>query len=204
MTPAVRARVSQVLLRAGTEGLPHGLASEVRATISEDSIARIEASNAFSWIALDEHLPIVEGIRRVLGDAEYRARMEHATHTLLGDSLLHGLALAAVRHVGATPNGLLRFASVGFGATFRACGTLVHREIDRGHARVSLVGFPAPALESGTFALGLAGTLDAVIGFAGQFGRTMIVDASGGRATFELSWQPNRSSEPAPHSDAAP
>jgi hypothetical protein len=192
MTPAVRAHVSQVLLRAGTERLSPDAIGALRIAMPPGAFEIVESSSAFAWIPLASHLLLVEGLRRALGDEEYRERMRLATTSLLEDAMLRGLVDAAVRHVGATPNGLLRFASAGFGATFRACGTLIHREIDRGRARVLLVGFPVDASVTGTFALGLAGSLDAVIELAGQVGRTSIVaeESSSERVTFELAWGP--------------
>jgi hypothetical protein len=159
-----------------------------RRHLPADTLSVIEGASAFSWVPLRHHLVVLEAVRSELGDVAFRQLAREGSSKMLDESAFRTLIEAAFRMIGVSPRSLLRMASKGWEVAFRLCGTLIHRDLPGDASDVVLLSFPGSGREAETFALGLAGTFDALVKMAGRSGVVEFDAHDPTRIEFMVRW----------------
>jgi hypothetical protein len=161
--PEVRASVTQGYLRVFREQTT-ATAERIESGVPGGT-GPIDDMPRLSWLPLETHMQLLESAHVAVGDDRFRLSSRHATRQSFDAPPLTGLVQTAARLFQVSPAGLLRWAPRGWAASFRNAGSV---EVDTGQqeSTVRIQNFPQAHARSGTFAIGFAGTLEAILEYA--------------------------------------
>jgi len=188
MTPSVRGSVARGGLEQSLLAMGPSAGERFRRKLPLDTLSAVEGASAFGWVPLRHHMVVLQAVRSELGDVAFRQLARDGSSKMLDESAFRTLIEAAFRMIGVSPRSLLRMASKGWDVAFRLCGTLIHREQGADGSDVVLLSFPGSGREAETFALGLAGTFDALVKMAGRSGSVQYDAHDPTRIEFAVRW----------------
>jgi hypothetical protein len=188
-SPAVRATSLKAMVLAA-QRLPAPAAGAFERRLPPDVAARIESAVATDWLPLEVQMEVIEALWAVLGERRYR---EYSTELMLEHTrlpLLSASVATAIRLLGATPNGLLKWVPRAWSTVFRGYGTIEHEPCAPDRARLTLRGLPQRYATSRPAASGLVGTFAGFLRLCNVVGAVTLNDegAARGVLVYELDW----------------
>lgn len=132
---------------------------------------RVHDADHSTWIPFEDHLAVLEAIRKELGDEGFHAFCRDGMKELWSFPFLEPLLSGIVEVLGVTPETLLRLSARGWMTSFRRGGTLVYETLGVPKCGVLVLkGFPQKHLRSGTFERSIAGCFEAYFDLCGTDG----------------------------------
>jgi hypothetical protein len=187
--PEVRARLLRDWLSlVARESAPY--AQRFAERVPREMVARIEETAARMWLPAAYHVAMADALRDAFGRAREHDYYRRAFVESIRRPVLRPLFDVGARLLGLTPAACVRWASKGWAASFRHCGTLTGEMLGEGRARGVYRGLPSVCTDSDAWIDSAQSTIYGVFDLTHTEG-VVRLDTSGrarGEMVVELEW----------------
>jgi hypothetical protein len=187
--PEVRARLLRDWL-AFVAREPEPYASRFLQRLPREMVARVEDAAARVWLPAGYHVAMADALRDAFGRAREHDYYRRAFVESIRRPVLRPLFDVGARLLGLTPAACVRWASKGWNASFRNCGTLTGEVLGEGRARGVYRGLPRVCTDSDAWVESAQSTVYGVLDLTHAEG-VVRLDTSGrarGEMIVELEW----------------
>jgi hypothetical protein len=187
--PAVRARhLQDWLALVAQEPAPYD--RRFRERLPPEMVAQIEDVTSGTWLPAAYHVAMADALRDAFGRAREHDYYRRALVESVRRPVLGPLYQVGIRLFGLTPAACLRWASKGWDASFRSCGTLTGELLGEGRGRIVYRGLPSVCTDSDAWMESSQSTIYGVFDLTRTEG-VVRLDASGrarGEMVVDIEW----------------
>jgi hypothetical protein len=158
--------------------------------LPREMVARVEQATARMWLPAAYHVAMADALRDAFGRAREHEYYRRAFVESIRRPVLRPLFDVGARLLGLTPASFVRWASKGYAASFRNCGSLTGEVLGEGRARGVYRGLPRVCTDSDAWVESAQSTVYGVLDLTHTEG-VVRLDASGrarGEVILELEW----------------
>jgi hypothetical protein len=162
--------------------------------LPREMVTRIEEAPARLWLPAGYHVAMAEALRDAFGRAREHDYYRRAFVESVRRPVLRPLFDVGARLFGLTPAAFVRWASKGYAASFRNCGTLTGEVLGEGRARGVYCGLPPVCTLSDAWIDSAQSTIYGILDLTRTEG-VVRLDTSGrarGEMIVELEWATSR------------